>query len=224
MALIVALTKAWSAPRIQSYDACGGDELVLEVRHHVLGEQLVGALRRLEVGEVAAEAEEARRSRRTGRSSRWIWAIAMSGVPMTAEPDSFISLTRPSYVVAVARRRRHDVAEVVDHPLQPVAAVVERLLLGLGDVHRAHHPPVASGRPSCRARRPAPPSPPSARRAWRSPPGSWRRSTAGRRRGGRRPSGPTARSTPPRRCRTRVRVRPQLQAALVDREPVGLGA
>ncbi len=27
---------------------------------------------------------------------RWIWAMAISGVPMTAEPDSFISLTRPS--------------------------------------------------------------------------------------------------------------------------------
>src|SRR5215207_6809778 len=31
------------------------DELVLEVRHHVLGDQLVGALRLLEVGDVAAE-------------------------------------------------------------------------------------------------------------------------------------------------------------------------
>ena len=33
--------------------------------------------------------------------SRWIWAIAMSGVPITAPPDEFISATRPSYVVAV---------------------------------------------------------------------------------------------------------------------------
>ena len=58
IALAARLTNSPPLPVTQSHEACGHAELVAEVRHHVLREQLEAALGRRGVGPVVPEQQE----------------------------------------------------------------------------------------------------------------------------------------------------------------------
>ena len=114
------------------------DVQALELRRHIAREELVGALGCAQGAQLWAMNRKAPKPP-DWSTSAWILAAASSGVPTTASGiDRKASTGSPP---VAAERQVGDLAEVEQPLLQPEADVGHRLLLGLGDVHRADQAP-----------------------------------------------------------------------------------
>ena len=132
-----------SSPIIHSYDFVGAGELSVEVRHHLLGEDLVRPHRVLEVGPVAAVEQIGPEAAR----------LVDESLDLLDRPVGGADHHRPTVVRGVdalveahlvGSRHRQHVREVVGDLLVAVTEVLARLGLGVGEVHRAEQPPVAA--------------------------------------------------------------------------------